>query len=67
MLKFVPDYFKIKNGCKNEIKKLPCIITHVPDRSKSQEMCDKVILENGEILRFIPDCYQNLKSVLKSC
>ena len=24
-------------------------------------MCDKIILENGGMLRFIPDCYKNQK------
>ena len=64
MVQVVPDYLMIKKGCKNVIKKLPFIIAHVPDWSKTQEICDRVILENGEILRFIPDCYQNLKTVL---
>ena len=31
---------------------------YVPDWYKTQEMCDKVILENGRTLRLIPDCYQ---------
>lgn len=29
---------------------------YVPDRSKTKEMCDQVIIENGGMLRFIPDC-----------
>ena len=28
-------------------------------------MCDKFILENGEMLMFIPDCYKNQKIVNK--
>ena len=29
-------------------------------------MCNKVILENGEILRFISDCYKNQKMSAKA-
>ena len=32
---------------KNSVKKLPFVVTYVRDRYKTQEMCDKVILENG--------------------
>ena len=28
---------------------------------KTQEMCDKIILENGGTLTFISDCYKNQK------
>ena len=36
---------------------------YIPDRNKTQEMFDKVILENGEI---IPDCYKNQKMCNKA-
>ena len=36
--------------------KLPFVIRYVPDRYKSQQMCDKAILENGETLESFPDC-----------
>ena len=29
--------------CKNAAKKLPFIITYVPDQYKTQEMCDKAV------------------------
>ena len=29
-------------------------------------MCDKVILENGGMLRFIPDCYKTKKTSEKA-
>ena len=29
-------------------------------------MCDKVILENGGILMFIPDCYKNQRMYNKA-
>ena len=38
---------------------LPFVIMYVLDGFKTQEMCDKVILENGGMLKFIPDCYKN--------
>ena len=47
MLRFIPDYFEIKRMCKNAIKKLQFIIKHFSDWYMTQEMCDKVILENG--------------------
>ena len=60
MLRFVPDHLKTKKMCK-QVKKLPFVIRYVPDRYKTQEMYDKAILENGEILKPVPDCYTNVK------
>ena len=45
--------------CKYLVKKLPFAIRHVPDRYKTQQMCDKAILENGKTLESVPDCYKN--------
>ena len=44
---------------KHAVKKLPFLIKYVPDQNKTQQMCDKVILENGETLKSVPDCYKN--------
>ena len=60
IVRFVPDRLKIKNMCKNAVKKLRFIIKYVPDWYKIKEMCDEVILENSEMLGFIPDCYKKL-------
>ena len=30
---------------------------------KNQEMCDKAVLENGDMLKFVSDCYKNKKNV----
>ena len=38
---------------------MPIIITHVPDQSKSQAICDNSILENGTVLKSLPNCYKN--------
>ena len=46
---------------KNDVKKLPFVKRYVHDLYKTQEMCDKVILENGEMLMFVSDCYKNQK------
>ena len=35
------------------------MIKYVPDKCKAGELCDKVIMENGEILRFIPNYYKD--------
>ena len=50
--------------CKNAVKKLLFVMRYVPDQYKTQEMRDKVILKNGGILIFVPDCY-NKKCVIK--
>ena len=47
-----------KNMCKNAVKKFPFVIKYVPDQYKTNEICDKVIIENGRMLRFTPDCYK---------
>ena len=60
MLKLITNHFKTTKMCKNAIKKLPFLM-HVPDRYKTQEMCGQVFLENGGMLRCIPDCDKNQK------
>ena len=50
MLRFVPDYLKTK-----KIKKLLFTMIYVTDRFKTQKMCDKAILENGEMLKSVLD------------
>ena len=45
--------------CKNAVKKLLFVIRYVRDRYKTQEIYDKVIAENGGMLKFVPDCYKN--------
>ena len=37
--------------CKYAVKKLPFLIRYVPGRCKTQQMCDKAILENGGTLK----------------
>ena len=44
--------------CKNSVQRLPFVKIYVPDQYKTQQMSDKVNLENGRILRFFPDCYR---------
>ena len=43
------------------VKKLIYLITHVHDQFETQQMCGKVILENGGTLKSVPDCYKNKK------
>ena len=45
--------------CKHVAKKLPYPLRFVPDQYKTQQMCDRTILENGVILKSVPDCYKN--------
>ena len=32
------------------------VIRYIPDRCKTQEMCDKAVRESGGLLKFVPDC-----------
>ena len=52
--------------CKNVIKKLPFVIRSIPDWYKTQEMCDKVILENEGTFMFVSECYKNQKMCNKA-
>ena len=45
--------------CKHADKKLPYLLRYVADQYKTQQMCDKAILENGGTLESIPNCYKN--------
>ena len=44
---------------KYAVKKLPYLLSYVPDRYKTQPMCDKAVLENGGTLKSIPDFFKN--------
>ena len=41
--------------CQHAVKKLPYLLRYVPDRCKTQQMCEKAILENGGTLKTVPD------------
>ena len=56
MLRLAPDHLKTKETCEHVVKKLPFLMKFVFDRFKTQQMCNKVILENAEMLMFIPHC-----------
>ena len=43
MSKFVPDHLKTEKMSKHELKK-PFVIQYVPNRYKTQQMCDIAIL-----------------------
>ena len=49
--------------CKHAVKKLPYLIRDVPDQCKTQQMCDKAILENGGTLKSLSDLIQKLRNV----
>ena len=50
MLRFVLEYLKTKKTCKYVVKTFLFVIRYASDRYKTQEMCDKAILENGGTL-----------------
>ena len=45
--------------CKHADKKLPFVIKYIPDRYKTQQMCNNAILENGGTLEAVCDFYKN--------
>ena len=46
--------------CKHAVKKLLFVIRYVTDQYKTQQMCNKVILENsGTLEQSATDCYRN--------
>ena len=51
---------------KHAVKKLPFVKRYVSDQYKTQQMCDKAILENGETLESVSDCYKNQKMCHKA-
>ena len=55
MLKFDPDHLKAKKMCKYAVKKLPFVVRYVPDLYKTQQMCNKAIIENGGTFESVPD------------
>ena len=54
MLKYIPDHLKLKKCVNMQLKKLPFLIRYVPNQYKTQQMCDKAILENGGSLGSVP-------------
>ena len=56
MLKFVPYHLKIKNMYKHPAK-LTFLIKYI--QYKTQQICDKAILEIGEKLKSLSDCCKN--------
>ena len=45
--------------CKHAVKKLPCVIRHVPDQYKTQQMWNKAIIENSGTSDSVPICHKN--------
>ena len=48
MIKFVHLKYSKKKLCKHSIKKLPYLLRYVPDQYKTQQICDKAVLEKVE-------------------
>ena len=43
------------------MKKFPVTLRYISDQYKSQEVCDKAVLENGGTLTSVPDCHKKNK------
>lgn len=59
MLRFVTDYCKIKTMDINAVKMFQFVVKYVPDWYKTNK--NKVIINHGRMLEFIPDHYKDLK------
>ena len=64
LLKFVPDHVKIRKCVR--MQKLLYLLRYVPYQYKTQQMCDKAIIENGGTLKSVPDCYENQEMCSKA-
>ena len=47
-----------------KLKKIVSI--YVPDKYKTQQMCDKTILENAGTSKYVPDCCKNQEMCYKA-
>ena len=45
--------------CKHAMKKLSNQLRYVPDQNKTQQMCNKTILEKDGTLKSVLDCCKN--------
>ena len=41
--------------CKHAVEELPYLLKYVPDRYKTQQMCEKAILKNLRTLKSVSD------------
>ena len=56
MLRLVPDHRKIRKMCNHAFKKLLFVIRYFSDQCRTQQMCDRAILENrGTLDLFLID------------
>ena len=55
----IMDVYKSLNIRSGTATKNPEMLKFVPDHLKTQQMCDKAIIENGGTLKSVPDCYKN--------
>ena len=52
--------------CKHAVKILAYLLRYVPGQGKTQQMCNKTILENSGTFISFPDCYKNQESFNKA-
>ena len=44
-----------------QLKKLTFVLRYVLDQNKTQQVCDKAVVENGGTFKFVTDNYKNQK------
>ena len=48
------------------IQLIPYLLRYVPDKYRSQQMCDKAIMENGGALKSVSDCCKNQEICIRT-
>ena len=66
MLRLVDDDLKTKQMLKHAVKKLAFAERYETYWYKTQQICDKAVLENGGTLESVPDRYKTQKYVIKT-
>ena len=61
MLKYVPDYLKTEEMCKETARRDPYTMSYVPDHFKTEKICSEAFEIDPYSLRFVPIglCHKN--------
>ena len=65
ILRIVPDHLKTKKYVKKAVKKLLLVISHCPDRDKTQEMCDEADNIYPSAIQLFSECYKTQETCEK--
>ena len=57
-MRFAPDHLKMH---KHAVKKMTFVLRYVLDQNKTQQVCDKAVVESGGTFKFVTNNYKNQK------